>query len=160
MAVNGVGRPLKFEDPQKLEQKIEEYFNKCDQGEEVTEPNKRGELVTYTRAVPYTLEGLALYLDCETDTIRNYEKRDRFFGVISRARARIYESWLKGGMTGSLNPKIVALALAANYRQYNVRQEVNHRSTTIEDVIKRIGSQQQNREALPYPDVIDGELPE
>jgi hypothetical protein len=63
-------------------------------------------------------------------------------------------------MTGSLNPKIVALALAANYRKYNVQQQVNHRSSTIEDIIKRIGNQQQGREALPDPDVIDGELPE
>ena len=80
------GRPLKFQTPEELEEKIEAYFAKCDEGEEVTELTKRGELITYTRAIPYTIEGLSLYLGCESETVRNYEKRDAFFGTTRHIR--------------------------------------------------------------------------
>lgn len=38
---------------------------------------------------PMTLERLAVFLDCDTETIRNYEKKDEFFGTIKAIRSLI-----------------------------------------------------------------------
>jgi hypothetical protein len=151
------GRPLLFKTPAELECKIEGYFAYCEQGQQVERLTKRGDVVTYTEKRLPTLEGLALYLDCETRTIRNYEKRDEFFPVISRARQRIFDEWLSGASTDRYNAKIIALALSANYKAYNVQREVNHRSSTVEEIIKRLGSQGHQQIEHNEQDVIEGE---
>jgi hypothetical protein len=69
------GKPLKFKTPEDLQAKIDEYFKWADDNER-----------------PYTLERLACFLDCETDTIRNYEARDEYFGAIKKARRFIIAS--------------------------------------------------------------------
>lgn len=83
---NKGGRPLKYSDKQELQHKIDAYFEYCDNfividndGEEQKAPK------------PYTVAGLALWLDVDTETLRNYEKRDEFFGTIKRAKQRIEE---------------------------------------------------------------------
>ena len=48
------GRPYKFQDPVELRQRLEDYFNK-------TPPKK------------WTITGLALSLECDRDTLLNYE---------------------------------------------------------------------------------------
>lgn len=69
------GRPMKFKTNVELVKKIDAYFAKCDKDKS-----------------PYTVAGLALFLDVDTDTVRNYEKRDEFFGTIKRAKQKIEES--------------------------------------------------------------------
>ena len=70
-----MGRPLKFKTVKELSTKIDAYFKMCDEKEK-----------------PYTVAGLALFLDVDTDTIRNYEKKsDDFFGTIKRAKQKIEE---------------------------------------------------------------------
>lgn len=81
------GRPLKFPDPEKLQQSIDAYFDHCDNWIEIGPDGKE-----IRKPKPYTVSGLALWLDVETDTLRNYEKRDEFFGTIKRAKQRIEES--------------------------------------------------------------------
>lgn len=152
-------RPLKFQTPEELETRINEYFDQCDAGEQVTELSKRGELVTYIKPVPYTIEGLALHLQCDPQTIRNYGKREPYFGIISHARVKVFNSWVKQGLTGTFNPKIVALCLAANAEGYNVRQEVDHKVSSVEDILKRLEeSRHQGQIGHQADDVTDGEL--
>ena len=136
-----MGRHLIFETPKELETAIDDYFTTCDAGEDVEELNKRGEMVQYRRKIPYTMEGLALNLDCDTSTLRYYAKRDKFFTVISRARKKIYDSWLKRGLTGEYNPKIVALCLAAHNPEYRVNQQHEITVETVEDKLRRIAAQ-------------------
>jgi hypothetical protein len=64
-----VGRPLKFDDPVKLEMAIDSYFE--DQ---------------IAQGRPFTLTGLALALDVDRRTLYNYSQKDKFFPAISRGR--------------------------------------------------------------------------
>lgn len=160
--MKGIGRPLIFQTPAELESRINEYFDQCDKGEEVTEMTKRGELLTYVKPIPYTVEGLALWLDVDAVTVRRYGQRDTFCTVISRARERIFHSWIKGGLSGQYNPKIAALCLAANYRPYNIKQEINHTASTVEDILKRLSLRRDQGGApgIGYddPDILDADL--
>ena len=63
------GRPLKFETVAELQQKIEEYFNKC-----------------RVKERPLTVSGLAVHLKTSRETLLNYEKRDEFFDTIKEAK--------------------------------------------------------------------------
>ena len=136
------GRPLKFSTPEDLDDKIQAYFTHCDAGETVTELSKRGEVVTYQKRTPYTMEDLALWLDCHYETMLEYGKRDKFSEVLSRARRRIQAQWLRLGLSGDFNPKIAALALAAHNKRYRIQQEVNHVSSTVEGILQRLSGQQ------------------
>lgn len=79
----GAGRPLKFESPEALQEKIDEYFKNAKEGE-------------------YTVTGLALALDTTRHTINHYEAREEYGEAITKAKTRIendYELSLrrKGG---------------------------------------------------------------
>jgi len=155
------GRPLKFETPEKLEEKINEYFGVCDQGEDVEELSKRGELVKYRRKIPYTIEGLSLHLDCDPSTIRRYGKRDEFRPIITRARTKIVRSWINGGLSGQFNPKIVALCLAANYKPYNVTRQHEVATTTYEQKLAMISERRKmledmrEKEQIPEAEIVE-----
>lgn len=132
------GRPLIFETPEDLQKAVDSYFAECDAGEEVEELTKRGELVKYCRKIPYTVEGLALHLDVDSTTVREYGKRDEYSPIITRAREKIYRSWISLGLTGQYNPKMVALCLAANFKPYNIRQQTDVTVDSVEDRLRRI----------------------
>lgn len=73
---NKVGRPRKYQNVEELEKLIDEYFLKCDE-------TKR----------PYTITGLALYLDMDRKALLRYEKEyeDEFCHTIKRAKERVQE---------------------------------------------------------------------
>lgn len=73
---NKVGRPRKYKNVEELQMLIDEYFNICDQ-------NMR----------PYTITGLALYLDMDRKSLLRYEKdyEDEFCHAITRAKQRVQE---------------------------------------------------------------------
>ena len=149
------GRPLLWDDPQELSDLIDQYFAKCDKGREITEPNKRGEIVTYRQPIPYTYEGLAHFLDVETKTIWNYAKRDKFLRTLSRARQKIQASWLEHGLTGRFNAKIANLCLAATNNDYRINQQHDLTIESMEDKLRRIQQQRlehKPKPALPGPD--------
>ena len=62
-----------FKSIKELQTKIDEYFKFC------VDEHK-----------PYTVTGLALYLDCDRDTLLNYEKKEAYFGTIKKAKLRIH----------------------------------------------------------------------
>ena len=73
---NKVGRPRKYKNVEELQELIDEYFKLCDD-------SKR----------PYTITGLALYLDMDRKTLLRYEKNyeDEFCHTITRAKERVQE---------------------------------------------------------------------
>lgn len=73
---NKVGRPRKYTNVEELEDLIDEYFKMCDD-------NHR----------PYTITGLALYLDMDRKALLRYEKdyEDEFCHTIKRAKERVQE---------------------------------------------------------------------
>lgn len=66
------GRPLIFNNVEELEKKIQEYWDYCEEREK-----------------PYTISGLAYYLNTTRQTIFNYSRRDDFAPIIERARDRV-----------------------------------------------------------------------
>jgi methylphosphotriester-DNA--protein-cysteine methyltransferase len=64
------GRPLLFESAEELQKKINEYYEWSEKKEK-----------------PMTLERLAVFLDCSVWTLRNYQKKEKFFPAIEKARS-------------------------------------------------------------------------
>ena len=99
-----VGRPRIWDTPDELQTAIDSYFEYCDKNEK-----------------PYTIAGLAVFLDVDRQTIYNYEKKQRYFDTIKKARDRVYnymEEWaMIKGNAGTI-------FLMKNYG-YTDRQEVN-----------------------------------
>ncbi|MBQ7139980.1 MAG: hypothetical protein IJO32_00580 [Bacilli bacterium] len=73
---NEVGRPRKYSNVEELQYMIDEYFECCNQ-------NHR----------PYTITGLALWLDMDRKGLLRYEKdyEDEFCHTIKRAKERVQE---------------------------------------------------------------------
>ncbi|WP_199926376.1 terminase small subunit [Brevibacillus brevis] len=63
---------MKFKSPSEMQEKIDAYFEECDE---------KGE--------PYTITGLALALDTTRQGLLNYEERDEFYYTIKKAKLRI-----------------------------------------------------------------------
>lgn len=67
-----VGRPLKYDSVDKMQEDIERYFAKCDE-------EKR----------PYTVSGLAYALNTTRRTLLDYEEKDEYSHTIKSAKAKI-----------------------------------------------------------------------
>lgn len=122
------GRPPKFESVEQLQKLIDEYFAWCEPHPEIVtewirpkkvaiEKNKKGkdveiEVIDYdepmitheierlTQKVPYTVNGLALFLDTTRETLNQYENKPEFTDAIKRAKTRI-ENELELGLYGN-----------------------------------------------------------
>lgn len=68
------GQPLKFKTPEELEEKINTYFEKTPQKE-------------------WTITGLAIALDTNRQTLVNYEKKDKYFDTIKKAKTLVEHSY-------------------------------------------------------------------
>lgn len=67
------GRPLKFESAEQLQDKGNQYFENCED-----------------TGRPLTISGLALALDCDPQTLLNYERKDEFVGTIRQLKLKIH----------------------------------------------------------------------
>lgn len=67
-----VGRPLKYESAEKMQEDINNYFTECDE-----------------QGRPYTVSGLAYALGTNRQTLINYEEKDAFIDTIKTAKAKI-----------------------------------------------------------------------
>lgn len=111
-----MARPLKFESVEQLESMIESYFIDCDDNEE-----------------PYTITGLALWLDTNRETLLNYEERPEFFDTIKRAKLRC-ENWVEKGL---LKNKVNATAGIFNLKNnYGWKDKTETDITTDGDKIE------------------------
>jgi hypothetical protein len=86
---NKVGRPLIFKSVKDIEDKIEEYFNYCDNRLVQGYDNKTNEQFAYISPEPYTMSGLAYYLGIDRRTLLNYSNKDEYFPTIKKARDRV-----------------------------------------------------------------------
>lgn len=91
-----VGRPLKFKSVEELEKKINAYFE--------DKKNK-----------PYTITDLAVWLDCDRQTLLNYQEKEEFFGTIKKAKTRIEASIEKGALSGLYNPTFSIFNMKNNF---------------------------------------------
>jgi len=109
---NKGGRPLKFKTVKELQEKVDAYFDSCWEPvmDRVINPDYKGKKKDatpddwiwehrtdwegkplYRQIKPYTVTGLALFMEIDRDTLLNYEKNDKFFGTIKEAKLKIHE---------------------------------------------------------------------
>ena len=154
------GRPLKFQSPEELQQKITEYFTQCDTGVErdvvLEKAGKAISVIKISEPTPYTIEDLSLFLKVTPQTLWNYGKTEEFFEIITCAKAKIHASWIKGGLTNRFNNKMATQILAANNPNYRINNVLEVNVLSIEDRLRAID--QQNKPALPDPDTQDAEV--
>ena len=107
----------KYTSPEDMQTAIDSYFAKCAKGEEITRPNKRGDIVTYTREIPVTVLGLSLHLGFVShQSLFDYANRlPAFSDIITRAKTRIAQDKLAHGLHGDYDARITQLDLAANH---------------------------------------------
>ena len=121
--------------PEQIDKLIQEYFEHCDSTVRAVQIGKRvAEVQT-----PYSLAGLAAYMDLSRDTLYEWSNgkypvsddtegsrdiQNRVSDSIMRARRRIEASLLERSLTGELDSKIAALILG--HMGYAAKQEVQH----------------------------------
>jgi hypothetical protein len=136
----GAGRPLKFTSVEELENRIEEYFKSC--WEEVwiekttVDKNGKAKKAKWEQVLdrlgkpvlrqirPYTITGLALYLDTSRQTLINYEEKEEFFDTIKKAKDRC-ENFLEEGMIKGVIPPAAGCFTAKNNYGWSDKQEIS-----------------------------------
>ena len=107
----------KFQTVEELEEKIDAYFERCDDNTKMFVTDK-GIHVTKSAPIPYTVEGLANVLGCDRETLLNYEKEagyEAYFGTIKEAKAKIAQNKLERGLMGESNPAVTIFDLKNNH---------------------------------------------
>ena len=117
---NPGGRPLKFKTNKELQEKIDAYFIFCD------EFNK-----------PYTVSGLADFLDTDRITLIRYENRDAFSNTIKKAKQKIEAQFEERALFGKYNPAI-AIFLMKNNFGYTDKTEVKLESYEDDPISKAL----------------------
>ena len=113
------GRPPTYSDPQKLKDKIQEYFeNHLPQESETDDGEKE---MIYAR--PITITGLCLYCGFESrQSFYEYEKKQEFSYIIKRARL-VIESFYEENLSGK-NPTGSIFAL--KNMDWHDKTEIDH----------------------------------
>jgi hypothetical protein len=109
-----VGRPLKFQSVEELQQKIEDYFEMCNKTIVKKVLNKNQEIIAEV-SKPYTITGLAEWLDTNRQTLINYEEREEYFDTIKRAKAKIEACYEERALLGDNNPVVSIFTLKNNF---------------------------------------------
>lgn len=150
-----IGRPLKFPDPAALAARIEEYFDFCDPHlEEVDVPTyskTRGWFIDkqfqQTEQEPYTISGLALFLDTQRTTLLDYEyllkKKPEdlpahlrnadpkilasFTNTIKKAKSRV-ENFVEKKLMGGAHPVGPIFNLKNNFQMWEDKTVVDNKS--------------------------------
>jgi hypothetical protein len=84
MSKHAGGRPLLYNTEQELQEAIDKYFDYCENNESII--IKNGETIKTKNPLIPCIAGLAYYLGVDRQTIYNYEKKEKFFGTIKKAR--------------------------------------------------------------------------
>ena len=92
------GRPKAFNSVEELESKINNYFEYC---------NKENK--------PYTMSGLAYYLDVDRKTIVNYTKDEDYFPTIKKARDRVQMQLEENALMNISNSTFTIFNLKNNF---------------------------------------------
>jgi hypothetical protein len=98
--------------------KAEEYLNSCED-KEIEEEKKEGWITYRTKAKLPTIEGLALYLRINRDTVYEWCKvHQEFADIISDLRAEQADRLINSGLSGDYNPTIAKVLLTKHgYRE-------------------------------------------
>ena len=152
------GRPLKFQSVEELETAINLYFDDCDKcvdtrvwshdaieeqaGKRVCtncwggEKSKGCLLVSgqFRMPRPYTVTGLALWLNTTRQTLLDYQQKDEFFDTIVQAKQRIENFAAERLFDKDTPTRGVIFSLSNNSKGWTEKSEVTTKS--VDDLIK------------------------
>lgn len=115
------GRPRKYQDPIAFSNLVEQYFIDCDNQKEIITDDKGK---TKTILKPYTITGLALFLDMTREMLIQYEQLDEFKDIIKKAKLRVEKSIEERILTGQYVPVSGIFNLKNNFG-WQDKQEIN-----------------------------------
>ncbi len=92
------GRPLKFETPDILEEKINEYFKQCEE-----------------KGLKPLITELALHLGTTRETLCDYNEKDEYSDSIKKAKLRCQVALERNLVEGKVNPTGTIFNLKNNY---------------------------------------------
>jgi hypothetical protein len=107
------GRDKIFADPQAMWEAACDYFQWCVDNP-ITQQNwvgKDGDEVERKLTRPFTLTALAVYFECDEQTLKNYgtkEEHKDFFGVYTRISQIVRTQKFEGAAVGLFNANIIA----------------------------------------------------
>lgn len=137
-----IGRPMIFKTPTDLWNEVVKYFQECDENPllrtEVTTTDKGVFNKTYTHRVPYTWEGLYVFLGiCN---LNNYKSKEEFSSIYTHISNIIRNQKFTGAATGLFNASIIA-------RDLGLRDGLDH-TTKGESIKNDIDYSKLSKEAL------------
>lgn len=116
---NKVGRPLAFKSEKELNDKIKAYFERCEEKE-----------------LPFTMSGLACWLEIDRSTLANYGKKDEYFDTIKRARMIVEASMEERMLKGDINTTGAIFSLKNNFK-WTDKQEIEQKVEGVKFEFKR-----------------------
>ena len=114
-----VGRPKAFKSVKEVEEKINAYFNYCEEKEK-----------------PYTMSGLAYYLEVSRQTLVNYSYKDEYFDTIKKARDKV-QMQLEECLYRLGNNSGVIFNLKNNF---DWKDKIEHSSSEVENINKNLSN--------------------
>lgn len=133
--VGNDGRGKKWSTPEALQKDIDAYFKRCDDNTKVE--LIMGKFREIPHPLPYSIEGLAVALDVDRMTLKNYEKRkgyEPFFAVIKKARDKVLANMVERASNYDSHASFTQFLMKNNYGFVD-RQEIENTGDTI--VIQR-----------------------
>jgi hypothetical protein len=124
-----MGQPLKFKSPKILQDRIDAYFESC-------WVRHKDDKTKDTRIKPYTVSGLAVFLDVDRRTILNYGNREEYFPTVKKAKARI-EAWTEEQLYRNTQVAGVIFNLKNNY-EWKDKIDNDVTISTVEDKLREL----------------------
>ncbi len=150
---NKGGRPLKFKTVKDLEEKINAYFKSCWSqkidmfGNPVFMKDKSGKKTTepvMVQTKPYTVTGLAVFLDTSRETLMDYEGKKGFSDTIKKAKDIIY-SYVEEYLFSGRNPTGAIFNLKNNWG-WKDRKDITSGDKPI-PILNAVHNNNSNKEA-------------
>lgn len=116
-----VGRPKAFKNVEEVEEKINAYFNYCEENEK-----------------PYTMSGLAYYLEVSRQTLVNYSNKDEYFDTIKKARDRVQMQLEENALSNKANPTFTIFNLKNNFDWKDKMEVEKTDMTKVDELLKEI----------------------
>lgn len=127
-----VGKPRAFKSVEELEEKINAYFKYCEEKEK-----------------PYTMSGLAYFLNVDRKTIVNYSHEEEYFPTIKKARDRVQMQLEENALINKGNPTFTIFNLKNNFnwkdKIENTNEGVDKINDSIINIAKLLNNPQKSR---------------
>lgn len=136
---NKVGRPLKYETPEEMQEAIDKYFDSCfkpvrvfikDTNKYINLTDENGDEIK-EQYKPFTMSGLAYALGMSRQALLNYSEREKFVDTITRAKQKC-EIYAEERLFDRDGNRGAMFSLANNFKGWVDKQQID---TTKEPTI-------------------------